>query len=131
MGAVSAFENLTRLNGLAYCLLQMTDRASQSKGAKTAVVTETRTQTKIGADEEKVVRMRQGYMAPDNLELEQVGQGSPDIAAQLREIELRALEMSGRLDELRAEVGLENPAADSSTKNKIIDQLAAKGPSDS
>lgn len=131
IGAVRPFENLTGLNGVAYCRLQMTDRASQSKGAKTAVVTETRTQTKIDGEEDKVVRMRQGYAAPDSLELEQRGQGNPDVAAQLRGIELRALEMSGRLDELRAEVGLENPPADASIKSKIIEQLAAKGSSDS
>lgn len=109
----------------------MTDRGSQSKGAKTAVVTETRTQTGIEAAEEKVIRMHHGYSAPDDLRLEQVGQDNPDIAAKLREIELRALEMSGRLDELRAEVGLENDAADGSTKNKIIDRLAAKNRRDS
>jgi len=105
----------------------MTDRASPRKGAKTAVVTETRTTTGIEPAEEKVVRMRHGFRAPDDLVLEQVGQDNPDVAAKLREIELRALEMSGRLDELRAEVGLEaGDEADPATKGKIIDKLSSK-----
>ena len=104
----------------------MTDRASPSKGAKTAVVTETRSTTGIDPAEEKVLRMRHGFRAPDDLELEQVGQDNPDVAAKLREIELRALEMSGRLDELRAEVGLDEPESDPSVKGKIIDGLAAR-----
>ncbi len=109
----------------------MTDRASQSKGTKTAVVTETRTKSGIEASEEKVVRMHHGYQAPDDLKLEQVGQDNPDIAARLREIELRAFEMSGRMDELRAEVGLDSDTPDGSTKGKIIDRLSAKTRSDS
>lgn len=108
----------------------MTDRASPSKGGKTAVVTETRTESGIEPAEEKVLRMRHGFRAPDDLELEQVGQDNPDVAAKLREIELRALEMSGRLDELRAEVGLDSEAPDSSVKGKIIDSLGQKLPSD-
>jgi hypothetical protein len=102
----------------------MTDRATPRKGAKTAVVTETRTQTGIDATEEKVVRMRRGFPVSDDFKLSQVGQGNPDLAAKLREIELRALEMSGRLDELRAEVGLESPSTDAATKQKIISRLA-------
>ena len=105
----------------------MTDRTSQRKGAKTTVVTETSAEG-IDAAEEKVVRMRHGFRAPDDLELEQVGQDNPDIAARLREIELRALEMSGRMDELRAEVGLEDEdaAVDASTKDKIVSRLSDK-----
>lgn len=101
----------------------MTDRTSPRTSAKTAVVTETRTQTGIEAEEEQVVRMRHGFQAPDDLVLEQVGQANPDVAAKLREIELRALEMSGRLDELRAEVGLDEETVDGATKQKIIDRL--------
>ena len=104
----------------------MTDRGTPSKGAKTAVVTQTRTTTGIDPAEEKVVRMRHGFVAPDDLELEQVGQDNPDVAAKLREIELRALEMSGRLDELRAEVGLEHAEGDQETRDKIIDRLSEK-----
>ena len=102
----------------------MTDRASPRKGAKTAVVTQTRTKTGIDAAEEKVVRMRRGFAVSDDFALSQVGQDNPDLAAKLREIELRALEMSGRMDELRAEVGLEAPDTDLDKKQKIIDRLA-------
>ena len=107
--------------------LVMTDRASP-KGNKTAVVTETRTQSATGIDpvEERVVRMRHGFRAPDGMALEQVGQDNPELAAKLREIELRALEMSGRLDELRAEVGLEQAESDRDVKSKIIDGLSSK-----
>lgn len=102
----------------------MTDRASPRKGAKTAVITQTRKKTGIDAAEEKVVRMRRGLAVSDDFALSQVGQDNPDLAAKLREIELRALEMSGRMDELRAEVGLEAPDTDLDKKKKIIDRLA-------
>lgn len=110
----------------------MTDRTSQRKGAKTTVVTEETRSAGIDAAEEKVVRMRHGFGAPDDLVLEQVGQDNPDIAARLREIELRALEMSGRMDELRAEVGLEDEdaAVDVPTKDKIVSRLSEKLSSD-
>ena len=106
----------------------MTDRTSRQKGAKTTTVTKTRDAAGIEATEEKVVRMRHGFRAPDDLELAQVGQDNPDIAARLREIELRALEMSGRMDELRAEVGLEDEDADVdvATKDKIVSRLSKK-----
>ena len=102
----------------------MTDRATPRKGAKTAVRTQTRTKTGIDATEEKVVRMRRGYPVSDDFALSQVGQDNPEVAAKLREIELRALEMSGRLDELRAEVGLESPRTDADKKQKIIQRLS-------
>lgn len=48
----------------------------------------TRTLTPL---EEKVVRMRHGLTAPDDLVLEAVGQDNPETTAQIREIEERAL----------------------------------------
>lgn len=84
-----------------------------------AVVAESRTLDPV---EEKVVRMRKGWGGPDDLELEQVGSEHEATRAKLREIELRALEMSGRMDELRREAGVGN----SPTKQKIIDRLNAK-----
>lgn len=55
---------------------------------KTHVETKQRVLT---AAEEKVVRMRYGLKAPDDMVLEQVGQDSPEVAAKLAEIEQRAL----------------------------------------
>ena len=55
--------------------------------------TEVRTTTKLSPMEEQVVRMREGLRAPDDLVLEQKGAGHPEIAAQLRAIEERALAM--------------------------------------
>lgn len=52
----------------------------------------TRTLTPL---EEKVVRMRFGLTAPDTQGLDQVGQDDPEVAAQLREIEERALAAVG------------------------------------
>jgi hypothetical protein len=80
----------------------------------------------IDAAEEKVVRMRKGLAAPDDLELERVGQKFPATRAKLEEIEARALSRSGRLDELRKEVGLPVARSDAATKEKIITRLAAK-----
>lgn len=118
---------MTASEVVAYCSSQMTDRASPTKAAKTAVVTETRTSTGIEPAEERALRMRHGFGVSDDFELEQVGQDNPDVAAKLREIELRALEMSGRLDELRAEVGLEaDEDGDPDVKGKIIDKLSAQ-----
>jgi DNA-directed RNA polymerase sigma subunit (sigma70/sigma32) len=61
---------------------------------KTKKTTEVRTRT-LTPLEEKIVRMRRGLTAPDDLVLEQVGQDDAEVAAQLREIEERALEAVG------------------------------------
>lgn len=105
----------------------MTDRAS-SKGDPQGFGTGTRTVTRITATEEKILRMRRGWPAPDTLSLESVAGDNPDIAARLREIELEAYRQSGRIDELRRDVGLEaRPASDVRTREKIIDRLRALG----
>ncbi|MBK8014052.1 MAG: hypothetical protein IPK13_22230 [Deltaproteobacteria bacterium] len=62
--------------------------------------------------------MMRGFVAPDHTPLAQVGQNHPETAARLREMELRALERSGRLAELRSEAGVAV-----STKQKIIARL--------
>lgn len=73
--------------------------------------------------------MTRGAAAPDDLELEWQGEGFPDTLAQLRAIEARAFERSGRIDELRREVGIEDedeaPAAPT-TKDKIVSKLKDK-----
>lgn len=56
------------------------------KTGRTTVHTETLTPL-----EEKVVRMRHGLTAPNDLVLEQVGQDDSVIAAELRDIEERAI----------------------------------------
>src|SRR5437016_4688392 len=88
-------------------------RGSVTKGAVSSV-------------EEKVVRMRKGLAAPDDLDLGRVGQNHPATRAKLEEIERRAFAQSGRYDELRKEVGLPVASTDSATKAKIISRLSAK-----
>lgn len=99
----------------------MADRTAPRR-QKAAVVTETK--ESVDALEEKVLRMRHGYPVADDAPLSRVGQDNPDLAAQLMAIELRALERSGRLAELRREVGLDENGQD--TKQKIIDKLGEK-----
>lgn len=72
---------------------------------------ETRTTT-LSPLEEKVVRMRRGLRAPDSLVLERVGQGHPEAAKAIAEIEERAL----------ASVAARN----NPTKRKIISALRRK-----
>jgi hypothetical protein len=67
--------------------------------------------------------MRHGLPAPDTLALAREGQAHAAIAARLRELELRAMERSGRLDALRREAGVEAEGVDASTKRKIIEGL--------
>ncbi|MCK6547499.1 hypothetical protein L6R52_16745 [Myxococcota bacterium] len=105
---------------------------TRASTASTAVES-TRPRTSKGSEslspiEEKVVRMRRGIAAPDDLELGQVGQSHAKTRALLLEIEARAFERSGRLDELRREAGLEPQATDGATKDKIIANLTAKAP---
>ncbi len=73
------------------------------------------------------MRMRLGFPLPDEGPLLQKGEGFPDVAAQLRAIEQRAFEESGRYRELAAEAGvdLDDPeqAAERAIKRKIIDRL--------
>ena len=88
-----------------------------TKTTKTTLLTET-TQVRekklqLTAQEEKVVRMLHGLAAPGDHVLEQVGQEFPDTAAQLEEIERRAIEAAGPR---------QNP-----TKRKIINSLRRKG----
>lgn len=115
----------------------MTDPTSNQppKGAKKSAGQGARTATQVldagplTPLEEKVLRMRQGVSGPANLALSRVGQDRPEIAAQLQEMELRALQMSGRLEELRTETE-EQADTDSDTKNKIIDRLKGKNTND-
>jgi len=72
--------------------------------------------------EEKLLRMSRGYPVQDDLVLERVGQDRPDVAAKLQEIELRALKMSGRLNEIAADSG---ESCDQRAKQKIISRLKA------
>ncbi len=100
----------------------------QKSGVRTVVATPTSQSSLAGKHlssvldpiEEKALRMRQGLGDSEDIELETVGQGHPATQAKLREIELRALKMSGRLKELRSEVGLE---ASRDKKTKIVREL--------
>lgn len=99
--------------------MQMTERTPKGKRGRAQVLT----QTTVDATEEKVIRMRHGLGVPDDLPLPRVGQDRPDVAEQLRQIELRALERSGRLRELQEEVGLEPVETAPGVKAKIIDRI--------
>ena len=101
------------------------DRSS-SKSRTTTQTTEV--ETTLEAEQERAVRMRYGFVAPDDLALPQKSAGLPDeVAAQLLEIERRAFEQSGRYAELAAEVGVDladpKQAAHQAVKRKIIDRL--------
>lgn len=80
----------------------------------------------LSAEEEKAVRMSQGVRAPDDLQLEWLGQGHPDTLAKLREMERMAFEQSGRIDELRREVGVEASEPRNETRDKIVSKLNAE-----
>ena len=97
----------------------MTERTPKGSRGRVQVLTH----TSLDATEEKVIRMRHGLGAPDDLPLPRVGQDRADVAEQLRQIELRALEMSGRLRELQQEAGLEPVETNPGVKAKIIDRL--------
>jgi DNA-directed RNA polymerase sigma subunit (sigma70/sigma32) len=97
----------------------MTERTPKGKRGRAQVLTE----TSLEATEEKVIRMRHGLGVPDDMPLSRVGQDRADVAEQLRQIELRALERSGRLLELQQEAGLEPVEPNPGVKAKIIDRL--------
>lgn len=61
---------------------------------KTSTLTQTRDRV-LTETEEKVVRMRHGLKAPEDLELEFLDQAHPEAAAQIRAIEERALAAVG------------------------------------
>jgi DNA-directed RNA polymerase sigma subunit (sigma70/sigma32) len=97
----------------------MTERSPRGKRSRTRVLTE----TSLDPAEEKVIRMRNGLAAPADMPLMRVGQDRADVAEQLRQMELRALEKSGRLRELQEEAGLEPVESVPNVKAKIIDRL--------
>lgn len=99
-----------------------TKRGATSEGTRRAA------SGTIDALEEKVVRMRRGLAAPDDLELGRVGQHNPVTRAKLQEIEARALVLSGRLDALRADVGLPGLEANAGAKEKIVGKLGEAAP---
>lgn len=76
---------------------------------------ETRTRTTLTSQEEKIVRMRHGFRAPETMKLEQIGQDHPAAAAMIASIERRAI----------SAVGAQAPQAHSA-KSKIISALRGK-----
>ncbi len=70
--------------------------------------------------------MRKGQTVPDDMPLERIGQSHPATRAKLMEIEARAFERSGRLDELRRAAGLPATKTDAAKKEKIIGKLTQK-----
>ena len=82
-------------------------------GIATVDNVDTRTTTRtLTAQEEKVVRMRHGFRAPETMKLEQVGRDHPETAAMLASIERRAISAVGTRS---------NP-----TKGKIVGALRGK-----
>jgi DNA-directed RNA polymerase sigma subunit (sigma70/sigma32) len=96
-------------------------KEQRPQGQKGRVATETT--SALEPVEEKVIRMRHGLPAPDRMALERVGEAHPETQRALREIELRALERSGRLAELRDELGLESVDPSPGVKDKIISRI--------
>lgn len=76
---------------------------------RTATSVTTRTLTPL---EEQVVRMRRGYRAPHDVELERKAPMGTEAYAQIEAIERRALAMAG--------------ARKSDTKRRIVDSLTRK-----
>jgi hypothetical protein len=66
---------------------------NKSKHAQGTQVT-TRTTT-LSPAEEKVVRMRHGLRAPDDLILERLGAGNPELEAKIAEMEAKVLRAVG------------------------------------
>lgn len=83
----------------------------KTKSGVATVDTKTKTTT-LTATEEKVVRMRHGYRAPETMKLEQVGNDHPETRAMLASMEKRAI----------AAVGTRN----NPTKRKIVSALRGK-----
>ena len=88
-------------------------RKTSKNSSRTATQTVRKKTLELTTQEEKVVRMLHGLTAPGDHVLEQVGQDFPETAAQLEELERRALEAAGPR---------QNP-----TKRKIINSLRRKG----
>ena len=124
MGQMTENRNLTGSRGFANFTSMANRSASQGHREKTTVVErETRDLDPV---EENVARMRNGLAGSDDLVLTQKGAGNADVMAKLRAIELRAFEESGRLDELRQEVGLAPTNIERDRKQKIVGGLRAK-----
>lgn len=66
--------------------------------------------------------MRHGLRVPGDMPLPSKAEGMPEVMEKLRALELRALEKSGRLSQLRAEA--EAAEAAESVKDKIVDALS-------
>ena len=104
----------------------MSDSGSPSKKTKKTAVT-TVSDTHLGAEEEKVLRMRHGYALPSEIALDRPGVDNPETRAKLDQMERELFKKTGRLDELRREVGLEErPSVNDSAKAKIVDKLKNK-----
>ena len=81
----------------------------------------------LDASEERIIRMRNGLPLPDSMPLGRKGEGFPDVLAQLRAMEEEAFAATGRIDDLRREIGVEvGEGDDASTKGKIVASLKGK-----
>jgi len=69
--------------------------------------------------------MRHGYRLPTDVPLSSKAEGNEELAAQLRAIELRAFEQSGRFDRMKAEAEAEAEVA--AKKQKIVGALKGDG----
>ncbi|NJK89148.1 MAG: hypothetical protein HC923_06895 [Myxococcales bacterium] len=85
------------------------------------------TRTKLGAselsaEEERTIRMRHGWTLPSDVPLGRKSEGNRELEQRLLEMEQRAFEASGRLEELRARARAEE--ARESKRDKIVRALA-------
>ena len=88
-----------------------TGRKPQGASVQTSESTKTKT-TQLSPLEEKVVRMRHGLKAPNDMQLESLTETYPDLADELQAIERNALETVA--------------ARSNPTKRKIIGALRSK-----
>ncbi|MEL7370065.1 MAG: hypothetical protein AAFN74_14185 [Myxococcota bacterium] len=102
-------------------------RATSPGSSPSGRTTTVEARSTLDAEHEKTIRMRYGFALPEHIPLPQKGEGHPDVAAELKKIELRAFEMSGRYREMALEAGIDLDDEDTeeqlAVKRKIIERL--------
>jgi hypothetical protein len=98
--------------------------AERQRRGKRPVTTTRKDAAPLDPEEERVVRARHGYRLPDDVPLGSKAGGNDAVAAQLREIERKAFEQSGRLAAMKAEAEADEQAE--AKKAKIVSGLKRK-----
>ena len=98
--------------------------AERQRRGKKPVTTTRNDEATLDPEEERTVRMRHGYHLPDDVPLGSKAAGNAELEAQLREMERKAFEQSGRLAQMKAEADAEEKAE--AKKAKIVSGLKKK-----